>query len=198
MKITRFLTMALACTGTWQCALATAWAADSADPNATNPLTIDPDLAIFTAVIFLLLLATLYVLAWKPLMAGLDQRERSIANMIDEAKRGSEQAAQKLEEYEQKLAAAAVEAQEIVAQARRDANAAGEKMIADAHDEAERQRDRAVADIATAKNQALQQIADQSADMAFTVARKLIEKELNPEDHAALIRESLEQFPSEN
>ena len=29
-------------------------AAETADPNATNPLTIDPDLAIFTGVIFLL------------------------------------------------------------------------------------------------------------------------------------------------
>ena len=44
----------------------------------------------------------------------------------------------------------------------------------------------------------MQEIADQSANLAFTLARKLIQKELKPEDHAALIRESLEQFPSEN
>ena len=53
-------------------------------------------------------------------------------------------------------------------------------------------------DIATAKNAAVQEIAEQSADLAFTLARKLIQKELNPDDHAALIRESLDQFPSEN
>ena len=63
---------------------------------------------------------------------------------------------------------------------------------------AERERQRALSDITAAKNAAVQEIADQSADLAFTLARKLIQKELNPEDHAALIRESLEQFPSEN
>ena len=118
--------------GAWQAGLLPALASESADPNATNPLTIDPDLAIFTGIIFLCLLVVLYVLAWKPLMAGLDQRERSIADMIDDAKRGSEEAAKKLEQYEQKLAAAAVEAQEIVEKARRDAHTAGEKLIADA------------------------------------------------------------------
>jgi len=56
----------------------------------------------------------------------------------------------------------------------------------------------ALADIEAAKNTAVQQIADQSTKLAFALARKLIHKELRPEDHTALIRESLEQFPSEN
>ena len=47
-------------------------------------------------------------------------------------------------------------------------------------------------------SQPQQEIADQSAKLAFMLARKLIRKELKPEDHTALIRESLEQFPSEN
>lgn len=198
MKIFQYLTLTIAWVAAWQWELLPAIAADTADPHATNPLTIDPDLAVFTGIIFLVLLAVLYMMAWKPLMAGLDQRERSIADMIDDAKRGSEEAAKKLEQYEQKLAAAAVEAQEIVEKARRDAGAAGEKLIADARAEADRERQRALTDITTAKNAAVQEIADQSADLAFTLARKLIQKELNPQDHAALIQESLQQFPSEN
>ena len=90
------------------------------------------------------------------------------------------------------------EAQSVIAQARRDATAAGEQLISDAHEDANRERQRALADIETAKNAAVQEIADQSAKLAFTLARKLIHKELKPEDHTALIRESLEQFPSEN
>ncbi len=197
MKIFKTLTAAATLLATTQLDVLTAAAAEGG-ANATNPLTVDPDLAIFTLVIFLLLLVVLYLLAWKPLMAGLDQRERSIANLIDDAKRGSDEAAQKLAQYQQQLASAAVEAQGIVEQARRDAHQAGERLIAEARGEADRQRQRALADIEAAKNAAVQQIADQSAHMAFTLARKLIQKELNPADHAALIRESLEQFPSEN
>jgi F-type H+-transporting ATPase subunit b len=197
MKIMRTITAAVTLLASSQLDLLVAQAAEGSS-NATNPLTVDPDLAIFTAVIFLLLLVVLYVLAWKPLMAGLDQREQSIADMIEDAKRSAEDAARKLEQYEQQLASAAAEAQGMVAQARRDASQAGEKLIAEARSDAERQRQRALADIEAAKNTAVQQIADQSANMAFALARKLIQKELNPADHAALIREALEQFPSEN
>jgi F-type H+-transporting ATPase subunit b len=76
-------------------------------------------------------------------MAGLDQRERTIANMIDEAKRNHDEAAQKLQAYEQKLAAAAVEAHGVLVQARRDAAAAGEKMLEAARVDANRERLRA-------------------------------------------------------
>jgi F-type H+-transporting ATPase subunit b len=195
MKIMHTVSRVILVGCVWQAAIATAVAADT---NATNPLTFDPDLAWFTLLVFVLLLAVLTKFAWKPLLAGLERREQTIANMIDEAKRSQEAAAEKLQAYEQRLATAAAEAQNVIAQARRDATAAGEQLISDAHEDANRERQRALADIETAKNAAVQEIAEQSAKLAFTLARKLIHKELKPEDHTALIRESLEQFPSEN
>ncbi len=200
MKIMKTVTAVATLCATWHATALAGFAAEGggSDPKALNPLTFNPDLAIFTGIVFLLLLVVLTLFAWKPLMAGLDQREKSIANMIEEAKRGSEAAGRKLQEYERKLADAAVEAQGLVEQARRDAHAAGEQLIADARGEAERQRQRALTDIESAKNAAVQEIVNQSTNLAFTLARKLIQKELRPEDHAALIRESLEKFPSEN
>ena len=200
MKIARTLTAAAVSFASWQAGILACSASDAqeASANATNPLTADPDLAIFTFIIFILLLVVLYVLAWKPLMAGLDQRESSIAQLIDEAKLNNEQAEERLQQYEQKLATAAQEAQEYMEKAKRDAQATGEALIADARAEADRERQRAVNDITLAKNSALQEIASQSTDLAFSLARKMIQKEQKPEDHAALIRESLDQFPSEN
>jgi F-type H+-transporting ATPase subunit b len=173
-------------------------AAESAQGSSVNPLSVDPDLAIFTMVVFLVLLLVLSKLAWKPLIAGLDQRERSIADMIRDAERNQQESAERLREYERKLQAAAVEAQEIVTRARRDAEVVGQQLLAEAREDARRERLRALADIDTAKNAAVREIARQSADLAFTLARKLIRKELKPEDHALLVRESLRQFPSED
>jgi F-type H+-transporting ATPase subunit b len=200
MKITRIVTSATVLLGAWHTRIVSAVAAEAADvpSNSINPLTFDPDLAWFTLVVFVVLLLVLTKFAWKPLMAGLDQRERTIADMIDEAKRNQDESARKLQAYEQKLAAAAAAAHEVLVQARRDAAAASEKMLEEARADANRERLRALADIEAAKNTAVQQIADQSANLAFALARKLIHKELRPEDHTALIRESLEQFPSEN
>ena len=200
MRLSRFFTSASVLFGAWQGGTLMAWASEAAGASnsSVNPLSIDPDLAWFTLVVFVLLLMVLTKFAWKPLMKGLEQREQTIANMIDEAKRNNEEAAAKLRAYEQKLAEAATEAHEVMLQARRDAVAAGEKLLEDARAGADRERQRALTDIETAKNAAVQHIADQSANLAFSLARKLIHKELRPEDHAALIRESLEQFPSEN
>lgn len=200
MRLRPIITSASVILGTWHLSALLAWASEAAGaPDAqVNPLTVDPDLAWFTLVVFVLLLAVLTKFAWKPLMKGLEQREHTIANMIDEAKRNNEEAAAKLQAYEQKLAEAAAQAHEVILQARRDAVAAGEKLVEVARAGADRERQRALADIEAAKNAAVQQIADQSATLAFSLARKLIHKELKPEDHSALIRETLEQFPSEN
>ncbi len=176
------------------------WAAEqeSGDSASTNPLTADPDLAIFTAVVFLLLLAFLSKFAWRPLMDGLDKREKSIRDMIEDAERSNAAAAERMSEYEQKLRSAAEEAQEIVAEARRDAKVTGEKLVEEAREVAERERQRALSDIESAKHAAVKEIAGQGADLAFTLAGKLIHRELRPDDHATLIRESLDKFPSEN
>jgi F-type H+-transporting ATPase subunit b len=200
MKITNIVSSATVLLGAWQAGIVAAVAAEAGGgpSNSINPLTFDPDLAWFTFIVFVVLLLVLTKFAWKPLMAGLEQRERTIAKMIDDAKRSHDEAAQKLQAYEQKLTEAASEAHEVLVQARRDAAAAGEKMLEAARADANRERLRALADIESAKNAAVQQIADQSSKLAFTLARKLIHKELRPEDHTALIRESLEQFPSEN
>ena len=44
--------------------------------TAINPLEFKTDLALWTAVVFLLLLAVLWKFAWGPLAEGLDKRER--------------------------------------------------------------------------------------------------------------------------
>ncbi|NLX56802.1 MAG: F0F1 ATP synthase subunit B [Planctomycetaceae bacterium] len=200
MKILNIVSRAIVLAGVWHAAVLSAAAAEggAAGAGAPNPLIIDPDLAWFTLVVFVVLLLVLTKFAWKPLLAGLDRRERTIAQMIDEAKRNHDAAAEQLQAYEQKLASATVEAQNVLAQARRDATAAGEQLINAAREQAHRERQRALDDITVAKNAAVQELADQSAKLAFMLARKLIHKELKPEDHTALIRESLDQFPSEN
>ena len=69
-----------------------------------NPLDLKSDLALWTAVVFLVLLAVLWKFAWKPLAKGLDNREKLIADQISEAEQTNQQARQLLADYQQKLA----------------------------------------------------------------------------------------------
>src|SRR4051794_40411756 len=52
--------------------------AEAEHESGPNPLAFDPDLAIFTAVVFLLLVGILGKFAWPQITAALDERERKI------------------------------------------------------------------------------------------------------------------------
>lgn len=175
---------------------------DPTHANASEPLyeVIDwrTDLAVFSALVFLALLVVLGATAWKPIMQGLEKRERGIADNISRAERAANEASAKLAEYESKLAAAAQESQRIVAEARKDAEAAGQKLIAAAQEEAARSRDRAVADIESAKRVALSELASQSTDVAMSLAQRVVGREVRAEDHQSLIQEMLAKLPSKN
>ncbi|MDA1052284.1 MAG: F0F1 ATP synthase subunit B [Planctomycetota bacterium] len=175
---------------------------DLSHQNATSSLNdsleVRSDLAIWTFVVFIFLLAVLGKFAWGPVMLGLEKREQSIAAMIDEAKRGQEQAAEQLKQYEAQLAAASEEARELVTQARKDAETAKDRILAEAQQAADRQRQRAVEDIQVAKNVALQEITKTSVDLAVNLAGRIVRQQLKAEDHSQLIREAMDQLPSRN
>ena len=168
-----------------------------AEPN-TNPLSIDPDLAICTAIVFVLLLLFLGKFAWRPIMAGLEKRESSIAENIQAAEESAAKAAQQLEQYEKRLAAAAEEASQIVANAQREAETRRQQIVAEAEAAAAKERERAIEDIKIAKNAALSQIAEASVNTAVGLASNIVRREIKASDHSQLIKDALDQFPSRN
>jgi F-type H+-transporting ATPase subunit b len=159
-----------------------------------SPADLRFDMSIYSMIVFLILLAVLYKFAWGPISNGLTQREETIARQIEEARLASERAGQQLKEYEARLAAATDEARGIVAQSRKDAEAAKERIVAAAQQAAQKEREKAVADIHSAKNQALREIAEKSVSTAISLASNIIRREVRPEDHNQLIEDSLAKF----
>ncbi len=82
--------------------------------------------------------------------------------------------------------------------AKRDAAAVREKAVNEAQEAAQRERERAVADINVAKNQALQEVAGTVTDLAIALASQIMRREVNASDHANLVTEALQQLPSSN
>lgn len=152
------------------------------------------DLALFTLIIFLGLLAILTKFAWRPLIQALENREKRIADQIDSAQQANEKAQATLKQYEQRMASATEQANQVLAQARQEAIQAKDRIVAEANAEAARQRERAIADIQAAKNQALRELAERSVDSAVSLAGNLLGKEIDRNSHAKLIRESIDQF----
>jgi F-type H+-transporting ATPase subunit b len=164
----------------------------------TNPMSFDPDLAIFTALNFLILLAVLWKFAWGPIAAGLDRREQGIADNIAAAQATHEQAKLLLADYERKLTAAQGEVRGIMEEARRDAEHTQSEILAKARADARAERDRALREIEMATDQALKELAERSTNLAVDLAGKIVQAQLQPSDHARLIEQAMASFPKGN
>lgn len=163
-------------------------AAGMSEPGLINVRT---DLAVYTVIVFLILLAVLWKFAWKPIREGLDNREKHIQEQISAAEKANEDAKAMMADYEQKLLASQDEVRAIIEEARRDAEHTRQEMVAKVEEEVQTMRDRAQRDVETAKSQAIKELAQWSTDLAVSLTSKLVGTSLSKEDHAKLIDEQI-------
>ncbi len=171
-------------------------AGHGASPGGLNPLDFKADLAIYTAVVFLVLLGVLWKLAWGPIVRGLDQRERRIHDEIASAEKANTEARELLAQYQARLAAAEGEVRAIVERGRRDAEQLGREMLDKARAETEAEKQRALREIDVATAGALKDLAERSATLAVELAGKILQSRLDPSAHAELIRRAVDRFPT--
>ena len=147
--------------------------------------------AIAAVIIFVLLLVILKKLAWGPILKGLVDREEKIKSDLEQAEIAAKEAAATLEQYRQQLINAHAESRKIIEQGRADA----EKLAANLQKQAEADinglRSRAQAEISSARQQAVSELYSQAASLATSVAGKILQRELKPEDQQRLVEESL-------
>jgi F-type H+-transporting ATPase subunit b len=163
----------------------------------TNPLDFKRDLAIWTAVVFLVLLLLLWKFAWGPLALGLQRREQGIADQIAQAEASHRLAEELLARYEQKLADSQGEVRGILDRARRDAEGAGREILEKTKQEARAEQQRAVQQIDAATANALKELAAQSATLAVELAGKIVGAEISAAHHDRLIEQAVSDFAEE-
>jgi len=166
-------------------------------PIPTTMKEIQGDLAVWTAVIFLVLLAVLWRFAWGPLARGLEKREQGIADQIAQAEQSNRKAQQLLGQYDQKLADSKAEVRGLLDKGRRDAEALGREMLDTAKQEAQAEQQRALRQIDAATANALKELAERSSTLAVELAGKILQVELKPENHAQLIQQAVSDFGQE-
>jgi len=159
-----------------------------------NPLTFKSDLAIWTAVVFLVLLVILWRFAWGPIADGLEKREGRIAEDIAAAERTHQEAKQLLASYEERLARAEDEVRQLIEQGRREAAEVGRQMLDKARADAENEQRRAVSEIERATASALKELAERSATLAVDLAGKIVGSRLDARAHSQLIQQAVERF----
>lgn len=159
-----------------------------------NVIEIKASLAVWSFVVFVILLAILWKFAWGPISEALDKRERNISENIAASERAAADAKRVMAEYDAKLAGAAEQVRAMLDEARRDAEHTKEQIVAEAKAAAQGEHERLMREVRTATDQALTSLAEASANLAVDLAGKIIRQKLSPQDHERLVREAVDNF----
>lgn len=158
------------------------------------PEEFKTDLAIWSAGIFLVLLAGLSRFAWGPIAAGLEKREAAVLQVLADAETARLRAEKMLAQHEEKLALVQDEVRAILAEARRDADHTRNQIVATAQSEADLLRKRSVEDIGRAKDAAMDELFAFMTQAVSFASEQVVGRSLKGEDHDRLVNESLVQF----
>ena len=178
-------------------------AAHAADDHARAPLLpgnlqeakehfLPP--AIWTIVIFVILLAILYPTAWKSVLAGLKKREERIRQDIAEAEASRKRAEDTLRQYNAQLASAENNVREMLAKATADGERLATTIRMQAQQEAEEIKERTNRDIDAARDAAVRQVREEAVNLATMMAEKVLRRNLSADDQRRILGDSLEQM----
>jgi len=174
-------------TGAFFAGSTTLWASEGEQEAALDPLAWQTDLAIWTAIVFILLIAVLWKFAFGPIIEALDKREKDEIEKRAATEKANEDAQKTLEEYRQKLAESGEETRRIREKAKEDAEKQAANIVAEARKAIADERERASKEIRAAEDVALNELATKSAELATTLAGKIIQQKLDSSEHAKLV-----------
>ena len=142
---------------------------------------------------FAILLGLLYLVAYKPIMRILDERSRKVKESMEQTELIKEQASQAEEEVKKSLDTAAEEGKEIVARGMRTGEEIRRRAQEEARQEAESLIARARVEIQRERDEAIDELRKEFADLAIMAAGKVIDRSLDKKAHRQLIDKVLEE-----
>ena len=158
-------------------------------------LQFEPGLMIWTVVTFLLTFVALRLIAWKPILAALDEREGRIRESLEKAQLAEAGAEQAIAENKANMEAALRQSQDLVAEARQNAEQVRAEAREEARAEARKIVDEGRRQLVAERRVALEELRKEAAGLAIEAAEQLLKKNLGDRDNRRMVEEFLEQLP---
>jgi F-type H+-transporting ATPase subunit b len=150
-------------------------------------LDINPGLIIWTAITFIGLIFILKKVAWKPILAALDQREGAIRDSLEKAEKAKDEAQKILDQNQSNLNKAEEESRKIIEQGRSFAEKLKEQMLFDTKQQSRKLLEDATTEIERKKNEAFNDLKNQIAEIAINAAEKILNEKLNEETQKKIV-----------
>lgn len=141
-----------------------------------------------------LIVILLYYILHKPVTAMLEKRKQGIAKNIDDAKAAKADAIELKAHYEEKITKIDEEAAEILKEARAKALAREEQIIAEARKEADEIRAKAASDIRLEKERVKDEMKAQMIDVSTLMASKFVTLSLDEAKQNEIIDEVIKEM----
>lgn len=144
--------------------------------------------------VFGIAFAILSLKVWPMINKGLSERADKIRNEIEAAEMAQQQAKAALEQYQRNLDEARAEAQRMLDQAKAQQQAIAAELKARSEADLAMMREKATRDIETAKRAALNEIYAEASNLATSIAGKILQREIGPQDQSRLVDQSLDEI----
>jgi F-type H+-transporting ATPase subunit b len=165
-------------------------ASEGGEHGGGGLISLDKSL-IIQLLNFLILLAILHRLLYKPLLAKMEERSAAIKTSLEAAEAARATAAKQQEENAERLRAAYAEAQSIRAAALKEAADEQRKLVETARREAQQLVESAKAQTEADIRRAREELRREVSDLAVSVAEKLVRKSLRDEEHRRLVDDAI-------
>jgi F-type H+-transporting ATPase subunit b len=150
--------------------------------------------ALFTLLNFLAVLFVGKRFLWGPVMKIITDRQKEIDDLYADAGAAKENALAMQTEYQEKLAAAAQTSEQMVQEAVVRGQKREEAILLQANQQARAMLEKASADIQQEKKKAMNEAKDEISDLAMAIATKVVDRELNAQDHQRLVNEFIDRL----
>ena len=164
-------------------------------PVATNPLIqVIPGLMVWTLIAFGITFFVLKRYAFGPVQKLIDDRRDRIRQSIEEADRARDEARSLLEEHRALIGQAKSEAEGILADARKVADAQRDRLRGELEEDRQRRLEETQRQIDQATQQALAELQRSVATLSLVAAERITRKTLTEADQRRLIDEALAEI----
>ena len=152
-------------------------------------ISITPWTIIFQICNLLILFALIKKFLFKRVMAVLEARQKEIDGIYDAAGKDRDDAAQMKQEYTARMSNARAEADQLVKNAVDTAHNRGDAIVKEAKAEAMHLKQKAEQDIELERRKAYSELMGEISGMAADIAGRMVEREINADDHRELVEE---------
>ena len=161
-------------------------------------VTIDPWTLIAQLLNLFIQVMLIKKFLFKPVREVLAKRKAAADAEIADATKAKEEAESLKSEYEENMKQARDKANDILNTAQKSATQQSEEILREANAQAVSIKSKAERDIEQERRKAINEIKDEIGDMAVEIAGKVIERELNANDHEKLIDEFINKVGEES